>query len=464
MARFRPSRDARANKLRLTTLALTLVVAVLSAAVPGMADHGSSVSMGPPYAEAKMGVDGSSPIPCGVAVADLVTGRLTVAAKKAPSGFCHAGASVTGLHSLAEQAPSVTYHIEVFVRSVDGRGARDFETAPTSIMAFPLHADCSYPSCGIEATCHNPSCVGGFFYIPNGFRTNESLEFDLRVSRPFAPVPPGTVRVTVAAGIIGELVRSSNSSFLGFDAHVDASVVNMSAHIDPPMPDLTVRTATAPGTPTEGDATLLQAIVTNQGLADAPAFEVDLALKHGPDWDRCQDDPNTTWRLPVSGLAAGASTTLSAEWTATPTGPYDVHCLVASVDPGHVVVEVQERNNGGGHAFSVAQAVRGVDLSPDVQNQAVRHKGTVVYDIIVTNTGNAPDTILLSKGPDEAGWNSKLSHSSVRLEAGQSTTVQLTVEAPAKPSTFSVTVTGASQADPNAHDSAVAETTATAAP
>lgn len=68
-------------------------------------------------------------------------------------------------------------------------------------------------------------------------------------------------------------------------------------------------------------------------------------------------------------------------------------------------------------------------------------------------------TTELTKSANAGGWKATLSQSSVQLGAGQSVVVKLTVTAPSKASTFSVTVTGTSQADSSKSDSSVAETT-----
>ena len=83
------------------------------------------------------------------------------------------------------------------------------------------------------------------------------------------------------------------------------------------------------------------------------------------------------------------------------------------------------------------------------------------YTITITNTGNQPDTVTLSRTADQGGWKATLSASSVTLGPGQSATLDLTVTAPAKKGSFSVTVTGTSVGDGSRSDTSVASTTST---
>jgi len=116
-----------------------------------------------------------------------------------------------------------------------------------------------------------------------------------------------------------------------------------------------------------------------------------------------------------------------------------------------VVIQVEE-----------AAPARGVELSPESQSGIVAASESIVYEILVTNTGTARDTIGLEKTANAKGWKASLSTASVTLEADESVVVELTVTAPKGKNasgSFTVTVTGTSVSDAAASATASATTT-----
>lgn len=99
-----------------------------------------------------------------------------------------------------------------------------------------------------------------------------------------------------------------------------------------PNPDLTVTGVSwSPASPVETDTITLSATVRNAGTAPAPAGSVNLYL-----------GATRVGTAPVGGLAAGASTTVSAGIGARDAGSYQV---TAKVDEANTVIELNDANN-----------------------------------------------------------------------------------------------------------------------
>ena len=137
-------------------------------------------------------------------------------------------------------------------------------------------------------------------------------------------------------------------------------------------------------------------------------------------------------------------------------GEYEARVVADVFDE---VAESDETNNEANATFSVSAAVvRVVDVSPDHQSKTVRPKESVVYEIVVTNTGSAHDTVHLTVSPNEKGWRAELNQSTIALDPGKGATVHVTVKAPPKGTTFTAMVTAVSDADASATDSGTLET------
>ncbi|HEX9815777.1 MAG TPA: CARDB domain-containing protein, partial [Candidatus Thermoplasmatota archaeon] len=266
-------------------------------------------------------------------------------------------------------------------------------------------------------------------------------------------IPAGRVEVSVelyaAASNRGtNLILDSNAAAdaVGVLKKVLATVTPASGA--DPLPDLVVADlAVTPATARAGDAMQATAVVSNTGEAAATGFTVEFALDSQPIKSHL-----------VSGLAAGASVTLSADWTATEGD----HAVRVVADSESQVSEADETNNEATSSFVVSgPPVRAAALSPKEQSGTVPAKGSITYTVTVTNTGEAQDTILLSKAANADGWKATLSQTSVEVGPGASADVMLTVQAPKGKNaagSFTVTVTGTSSADASAYDSSSATT------
>ncbi len=78
---------------------------------------------------------------------------------------------------------------------------------------------------------------------------------------------------------------------------------------------------------------------------------------------------------------------------------------------------------------TTAHAVYDLAMAAPLSEQTARPGQVVTYTLLVTNTGNAPDTIAL--GRTNAGWPTAFAWSSLRLAAGEGRTVEVYVTAPA---------------------------------
>ncbi|MBI2077754.1 MAG: hypothetical protein HYT80_05195 [Euryarchaeota archaeon] len=261
-------------------------------------------------------------------------------------------------------------------------------------------------------------------------------------------LPPGgqgTATVHVQAPTKGAPVSfvitatSAGDPSMTDTARVQASVV--------PTPDLVLtQLSFSPANPIAGDTVTFAATVENQGDLATPTESV---LRFLLDGIALAD-------LDVASLAPGMKSTLTQSWVSTAGG----HTVRAVADAGGAIAESLETNNERSASVSVAPITRAVDLTPPTQSKNVPAKGTATFDVTVTNTGNRPDTVLLSLNGSKQGWSSSLSTSSVGLAPGESTVVQLTVKAGAAGS-LTVKVVGTSQSDPSAKDSSSCTTRVT---
>lgn len=109
----------------------------------------------------------------------------------------------------------------------------------------------------------------------------------------------------------------------------------------PPLPDLSVAgLAWSPGHPVEGDAVTFEAVVLNEGDADAGAFEVAFFV-----------DGELVGNVSVDGLAAAANVTVVAPPWMSDEGEHTVRVVA---DAGQAVVEADELDNDLAEDFTVA--------------------------------------------------------------------------------------------------------------
>ncbi|WP_434381170.1 CARDB domain-containing protein [Melittangium boletus] len=144
-------------------------------------------------------------------------------------------------------------------------------------------------------------------------------------------------------------------------------------------PDLTVTAVTStPSAPVETDAITLSATVKNIGTRSSATTSVDLTL-----------DGVAVASASVSGLAAGATTTVSASIGKRGAGAYT---LGAVVDPQNTVVEQNEGNNAYSNPtrLTVSEApgpdLQVLSISPTPANPAVG--AAVKFSVAVKNRGS----------------------------------------------------------------------------
>ncbi|MEV4319976.1 CARDB domain-containing protein [Actinocrispum sp. NPDC049592] len=145
-----------------------------------------------------------------------------------------------------------------------------------------------------------------------------------------------------------------------------------------PNPDLTVSAVSwTPTSPAETDRITMRATVQNIGSAAAPATSAAFSI-----------GGQATSGVPVSALAAGASTTVTLDVGTRPQGSYTVS---STVDPSNTVIEQNDANNTftAASQLQVAQApgpdlqVLGVTSNPP--NPAVG--APVTFTVSVNNRG-----------------------------------------------------------------------------
>jgi uncharacterized membrane protein len=132
-------------------------------------------------------------------------------------------------------------------------------------------------------------------------------------------------------------------------------------------------------------------------------------------------------------LAAGAGTTITASVTA-PAG------ALAGASDMTEANATSQNDDAVSAAFAFTTTVGAVyapSLAPDLA-QEVFAGNEVTYTLVVTNTGNITDTIVLSV---DSSWSSALSPANVTLGVGESTDVTATLQAPADAATGAVPAT-----------------------
>ena len=160
----------------------------------------------------------------------------------------------------------------------------------------------------------------------------------------------------------------TNESEVGDPTDMDVFETPRVAFVPPPDvtptdpgPDLTVATvAQDVGQTAEGPAvTTVSALVANAGDVDAGAFDVRFALSADPVYD---DADTELAVVPVGGLAAGASLSVSAGDPAAPAGLVNgEYYIVARADAAGAVTESVETNNDGATDTPVFAVTTGAD-------------------------------------------------------------------------------------------------------
>ncbi len=204
-----------------------------------------------------------------------------------------------------------------------------------------------------------------------------------------------------------------------------------------------------------GTATWSAALDTNSSTPQDLPFIVEGELG-GP--MACQPPADIPWLSvdPTSGTTApggSSEVTVTLDSTGLADGTYQALLCVTSNDPANPLVEVPV-------TLEVVPVVYGVDLSGDQADEGPVGT-TVSYNMVVTNTGNAPDSFALTV---DSVWDASLSATSTGvLNPGESFnfTVEVDIPADADDGDSDVaTVTATSDGDDSVSDSATLTTTA----
>jgi subtilase family serine protease len=160
--------------------------------------------------------------------------------------------------------------------------------------------------------------------------------------------------------------------------------------VDPARPDLVVQGMhLSPSNPSPGQSTTARFVVKNAGNTAATKFRVQ--------WQPWSGAPVQSKE--VAGLAAGATTTVPFTY-AFPAA--DVFQGSASVDPGRLVPEIDEANNGYVVTVPVAPYRTNLKVEAEVRNLPTYDQPKV--DVTVTNTGNtASGAFAVDWDPDVEG-------------------------------------------------------------
>ncbi|MFJ1754032.1 discoidin domain-containing protein [Kitasatospora sp. NPDC088134] len=190
----------------------------------------------------------------------------------------------------------------------------------------------------------------------------------------FDPASGNTVTIPVSATVADvQLKFTANSGSAGGQA-AEFQVIGVPA----PNPDLTVTAVSSnPAAPVETDSPTLSAVVKNAGTNPSGATSVNFYL-----------GATKVGTAAVGALAAGASTTVSAQVPAQNAGSYQ---LTAKVDEDNKVIEQDETNNAFTGSLTVNQVASSdlvaapstwsptnpADGSPVNFTVAVKNQGTV---------------------------------------------------------------------------------------
>jgi hypothetical protein len=190
----------------------------------------------------------------------------------------------------------------------------------------------------------------------------------------FNPATGNTVTIPVTARVADVRLTFSNNSGAGGGQAAEVQVIGVPG----PNPDLTVTGLTAsPASPVETDPVTLGATVKNIGTNPSAATEVNLYLGTAK-----------VGTASVGALAAGVSTTVSANIGGRDAGSYQ---LTAKVDESDAVVEQNETNNS--FTNPTALVVRPVDTSDLVASPVAWSPGNpsagtaVAFSVAVRNQG-----------------------------------------------------------------------------
>ncbi|MEV4555624.1 discoidin domain-containing protein [Kitasatospora sp. NPDC049285] len=188
----------------------------------------------------------------------------------------------------------------------------------------------------------------------------------------FDPASGNTVSIPVSATVADVQLKFTANSGAAAGQAAEFQVVGVPAA----NPDLTVTSVgSSPAAPVETDTPTLSAVVKNAGTLPSGATTVNFYL-----------GTTKVGSANVGAVAAGASTTVSAQIPAQNAGSYQ---LTAKVDEGNQVIEQDETNNALTSPLTVSQ-VASSDLvaSPSTWSPSNPSAGSAVnFTVAVKNQG-----------------------------------------------------------------------------
>jgi hypothetical protein len=169
-----------------------------------------------------------------------------------------------------------------------------------------------------------------------------------------------------------------------------------------------------PAAPLEGEPVRIDFSVTNAGKGAASGYPYAISV---------DGQPLLSGTLP--DLAPKETGVVSADWVAV----RGDHTFALDIDPQGLVDEMREDNNHVAVVGTVLHYGVYAGIEPD---RATVDPGSVAsFQALASNTGTAPDTLLLSVSIDLAGWGVSLSQTSFSLGPGATGRAQLSVSCPA---------------------------------
>ncbi len=199
---------------------------------------------------------------------------------------------------------------------------------------------------------------------------------------------------------------------------------------------------------------LVGAVVTyNMTVTNTGATDDSFALTVASGWAATLSASNTGTLAPGDAFNFTVEVTVDA---AAADGDTNVTVVTATSDADNSVTDTASLTT-----TAVIEAIYGVDLSAATTAQSDYVGATVAYTIVISNTGNVPDTFTVTLAGNS--WPTDVAPPSVDLQPGASAELTVSVQIPADAAhgaQDAVMVTATSQGDPEVSDSLELMTTA----